>query len=912
MAATMMQMAVDRIIIQIFTRILILSAFLSVGGSQVIYHKPPDGGRVDENLELSIMLFTDIPVSNATVYFRETGGLSYSEISMWQSAPNWVAVLPGSRLTEKGLEYCIVVNLADGSSHASPGINPFDSPHAILVEAGEDKFKNFNTAGKAAAAMLATPDVLILSPEPSELVRPDNVVIAVSLFSAPQVDSATIRIELDGVDQTEASIIESGIISLTPGPLMDGLHTVVLHMGTSYGMQMEPLTWAFTVTSGLESIIEEFSYGGNLGSRVSHESLSGVNYDVTELTGEGFVSLPFAEFKGSFRQTSRESKYQQPQDRMSGTFKMSEYVDVRIGDFNPRLSPFLIDGRRVRGTGVFLDVPWLRFQYVKGELNHLIQNQEGVDNTFKFLSNELTTDSTGTSTYTLDRVGYTFQRNMTALKLSVGPKYGLHAGIHVLQARDDPTTVAKELGNYSFTVDSSATGLEAGTYSYNDFLSTVDAAGNKVELKSTHWGGDTPQDNLVFGFDMGSTFDDRKLTIGFSWNMSLFNRDIWDGVMTRTQMDTSLDDSLDGLIGVQYDEEGNATAGSIAIDTNEVFDPIPWAPFFIMNANMSPLVPFDVTTIESNPISTIINMPSSAFSIKAKGHYAKNNFIVEYRQVGPEYVSLGNPYLTNNVREFILRNRVALLDYKMFITGTYKYRDNEILKATLDPLNTTTLGLNMSLNPGANSPSYVVNFQSVGKYNEKTELDTVGGELVDLREDSRAVNTLASVNIPLTFMNMSHFVVVNYNTIKNTDKLSDKRSGNYLFPKTDTETLSLNLSSKYEMPLRTNLSFSNTELYLPFTDTDGSITKVKYTWTTAGLAGQVSMLNQKLRVNGGVSYLASKGLTESIIVSVKGGADMDIVEGFSAILSGVLQLTKTGDETEINTTGIILKLRYNF
>jgi hypothetical protein len=159
---------------------------------------------------------------------------------------------------------------------------------------------------------------------------------------------------------------------------------------------------------------------------------------------------------------------------------------------------------------------------------------------------------------------------------------------------------------------------------------------------------------------------------------------------------------------------------------------------------------------------------------------------------------------------------------------------------------------------------------------------------------------------------MTHFIVINYNTIKNTDKLESERAGNYLFPKTDTETLSLNLSSKFYTPLRSNISFSKTELYLPFTDTDGTVSKAKYIWTTAGLAGQYGFLNQKLRVSGGFSYLASKGLTNSTIMSIKGGADWDVVEGMTAIISGVLQLTNTGDKTEVNTTGIILKLRYNF
>lgn len=891
--------------------ITIIPAVLFSFQNQPLYHKLPDKGKVGEDLELSVMMFDDVNVLDAKIYFREVDAISFSEIEMHPRNLYWVGTIPGRRLSERGLEYCIVLHLSDGSALGSPFVTPFENPHRIQIEPGDPVPSAFSARQDSKPESLLRPDILILSPEPAELVRPDNVVIAVSLFNAPQVDTNLIRLELDGTDFTSAAEIESGIVTLTPPPLSDGLHTVVLNMTTVHGLKSEPLTWSFTVARGVEVIAQELEYGGNLGSRVSMEEISGQNYDVNEITGEGFVKIPFLSLKGSLRLTSRESSFNQPQNRLQIFADVNKYLQVYYGDFNPRMSSFMIDGKRVRGTGIFVDIPWVRFQYVNGELNRNIQHQNEMDKGYYFLSSETTTDSLGVTTYVLDRKGYTFTRDLTAVRLSVGPKYGWHVGLHALQARDDLKSVDNFVGNQNFSVDSTATLIPEGTYTYSSFVSAVESAGGKVDFPSSGWTGEAPADNVVFGFDIGSAFDDRKLTLDFSWNMSLYNRDIWEGAMTRTQMDTALDDTLDGLIGVTYDENGLANVGTVAIDTAEVLDPIFWKSFFTINANMTPLVPFDVTTKDSNPIATFINMPSSAFNLRLKGHYSRNNFIIEYRQVGPEYVSLGNPYLTSNVREFILSNRLALMEYKLFLTGTYKYRDNEILRSTLDPLNTTTLSLSVTLNPGADAPSYVFNLQTIGKYNEKTEMDTVGGERVDLREDSRALNSLASVTLPFLWGANRHHAVINYNTIKNTDKLDGKRAKDYLFPKTDTETISINLASRFDSPLRTNLSFSNTELLLPQTEGD-SIVKVPYTWTSISMNGQYAFPQQKIRLTGGFSYLSSKGSTDTAIYGLKTGAEWDVMTGFLVTLSGVMQVTQTDEDTEINTTGIILKLKYNF
>ena len=143
----------------------------------------------------------------------------------------------------------------------------------------------------------------------------------------------------------------------------------------------------------------------------------------------------------------------------------------------------------------------------------------------------------------------------------------------------------------------------------------------------------------------------------------MYNRNTWGGAISKTQLDTTIDATLDGFIGRQYDDSGNIIeAGSDPISLDDIFfDPKELEDIFIINANMTPLVPID---FNANFLNGIINMPSSAFKISLKGNYNINNILVEYKQVGPEFISLGNPYLRRNPRQFILSDRSSLFQKK--------------------------------------------------------------------------------------------------------------------------------------------------------------------------------------------------------------------------------------------------------
>jgi hypothetical protein len=391
----------------------------------------------------------------------------------------------------------------------------------------------------------------------------------------------------------------------------------------------------------------------------------------------------------------------------------------------------------------------------------------------------------------------------------------------------------------------------------------------------------------------------------------MHNRDIWDGPMTFSQLDTIIDDTADGFIAQSYDADGNvSTAG---IDTAQIpFDPSSFQNLFIYNINTTPLVPFDYISAKNFPIATYINMPSSAFHFRLMGNYRINKFTMVYRQIGPEFVSLANPYLTTNIREFVFTNRLALIENKLLLSATYKYKDDKILRIVEEPLKTKTLVASFTFMPGLNAPSFVVNFQSIGKNNSKTELDKVGEELQDLRQDSRTNNSFFSITYPFATGVVKHNLNLNVNNIVNEDQLAGDRKKDYFYQKSDSKTISIALSSRFSIPLRTVANFSRTSIQVPVQDIDGNMSKNELVWTSISGNGNYSFWNNKLKVNGGLTYLSNKGTTPISLYGIKGGADFNVLKGMYASLSGHLQMRNDDSEFSLNTSGFLFSFRYNF
>ncbi|SUZ98334.1 uncharacterized protein METZ01_LOCUS51188 [marine metagenome] len=906
---------------------LIVSIFLvlNIAFSQesILYHVPPENISSGESVKIIVSLFSDSRVLESKLFIRSTNSLNYIEEDLSFNGSSWQYDIPGDRITQVGLEYAIVFRLDDGSTLAFPRGDPLKNPFNLVIGPPKKRTRSFERRKSyfQDSKEFQMKDFLVLSPEPGSTIPPGDELIAVSFFNIPDIDTTSIKITIDGQDLTSLASIGGGIISLIPGAQDPGPHSIIVESMTKYDQPIRPLSWMFNTGKGEWSIMDEISYSGKVDGRASAQASGEQIVSYSEINGKFNLDLKWAGFKGTTRLNTRDSPFAQPLNRFSGNIYFGKYLNLYTGDFYPSLSQFTIDGRRVRGMGIDLDLKWLKVQSVRGELNSPVQRLGGVDGGLLLMNNETSIDSaTGNPIFFLERTGYTFKRNISAMRFFGELFSRFKFGLHYLKAKDDIGSIDLAIDDYgTFNVDSSAYAglsmdMSTGNYTYDKFLQVAQDNNALVDLTDTKWNYRDPEDNLVVGFDIGTIMDKRRLDFTFTWNMSLFNRDIWEGPMSLSEMDLALDDSLDGIIGRQYDDNGIIIQEGL-IETKDLPDPLGFSDIFTVNINMTPLVPIDAFAFDEHPIASIVNMPSSAFNMKLAGNYPLSKFIVEYRQVGPEFVSLGNPFLASNIREFLITNRMALLDAKLMLTTGFKHRDNKILETVANPLNTNTLTMNLSFLPGAGAPSYILNIQSISKNNEKEDLDRIGESLVDNRDDNRATNVLLSLNYPVTYRSIKHNLVLNYNTVINTDKLSGDRASGYFFSGSDSKSITVSIASRFQSPLRTMLNLSAMDLLIPSLDMEGNTIKNTISWKTFGLNGKYSLPNNKINLTGGLSYIRNKSLTTvSSIFDFRGGADYKLRQDITLSFTGRLQavINETSKEIKLNTSGILMSFRYNF
>jgi hypothetical protein len=198
-------------------------------------------------------------------------------------------------------------------------------------------------------------------------------------------------------------------------------------------------------------------------------------------------------------------------------------------------------------------------------------------------------------------------------------------------------------------------------YKFGDFSDLTTLNGDSVFIPVDNWAGVAPKENLVAGFNFETALDNRNIIFQLAWNYSLTNNNIWGGALTLDELDTKLDSLQDGKI----------------IDTSidGVPDPAQYENLFTINEYLTPFVPLDPVVFSKNPIRAIINMPSSALHVRLKGSYTLNNLLVEYKQLGPEFYTFGNPYMTNNIREFTIKDRLSLLGRRLMFVVGYSTKD---------------------------------------------------------------------------------------------------------------------------------------------------------------------------------------------------------------------------------------------
>ena len=889
---------------------------------QSILHLPPAGAIAGSPLTLEVIV--EGSVNSARLYHRTAGSSGYQEQNMIFDISTWKAVIPGNFITEKGLEYAIIFSFNDGSAQGFPANNAMTAPQFVNVapasvkEIRENRVKQ--TIGGSGPKLAS--QVLVLSPNDGEVVDQENILIAVSLFSVDGVDINKIKLFIDREDVTSSTEISSDVVTYIAPKLDVGLHTASLEITNRYGYDIEPTTWSFMVGgtgSRITEAVDEFNYSAKLRSDFSINQVSGTSLSIGETTTIIEGGWDWFKLRTLIKYSTEENPFSQPRNRISTTIRSSDFVTIQLGDFTPVINPYLVEGKRVRGIGTNIDLNWLKLQTISGELERPVQGY--LSNDRSYLITEINTDSTGAPLYKLDRRGYTFGRQYMAGRLSISLFEKLNFGVFGQKAKDDKGSVIRNLNSAKFTVPDwetaiSVPGINPGLYTLSEFEGSMEGIGS-IQLKDKGWGGQKPMDNLVAGFDFGLNFDNRRLIFESTWAMSMLNRDIWDGAMSISQMDTSLDDSLDGYIARSYDDLGAVTSSGIS--TEGLPDPTKFEDIFIANINMTPLVPIDYQAIEDTPVAALLNMPSSAYNIKARAYYYGNTIEMKYSQVGPEFSSLANPYLSSNLREFIFSDRFRVFDNKLSIGFEFKNRNNKILRTVIDPYKQKTNTMTFGFAPGAGMPSFSGSFKTISRTNEKTSLDTLlyssytGKDSISFRDNRENIltkNRFISVIIPIS-QNQNNFnFLMTYNSTGIEDLLKSERSSNYIQKVANSEAFSFVSSAKFASPLKLTFTISKYTVQIPVSGI--SLSDNESNLTTIAGNSSYGIWSGKAKINAGLSILNATGASKFNFIGLNGGGELNPFGSF-VIRGTVVSKIKSNDRTtKLGTLAVKISANYIF
>jgi len=270
----------------------------------------------------------------------------------------------------------------------------------------------------------------------------------------------------------------------------------------------------------------------------------------------------------------------------------------------------------------------------------------------------------------------------------------------------------------------------------------------------------------------------------------------------------------------------------------------------------------------------------------------------------------------------------------MFVVG-YKYRDNKLSDLVAHPIATKTVSINTTLVPGPGAPSIILNLQSIGRTNGIDSIDTdqYGNYLGDSRENSQALNVMASINIPGNFDFFTTTTSINLNSITYKDNLASERNKDYFFQKSETQSISATLSTRFQIPLKTTSTFNQTRIFIPYLDQDNIAQEQVNTWTSISASAQYGLYDNRLRLRSGLDFTTNgkKDATSVKLYGGKIGADWNILDKLTLSFNSSIRVNnskgylsdnidndgdgKIDEKTEgwsTNSSGFNLTLGYRF
>lgn len=738
--------------------------------------------------------------------------------------------------------------------------------------------------------------ILVFSPDENGTILKNEVLIAASFFELGGVDPASVFLYLDGVDITDRATIEADMLSYAPSRLEPGPHQARILIKRDYGTPIEK-RWRFEV-AGKKSWTEQLQWNGKLTSGYRLDKVDDNQLGVSTV-GMNFrgTAYNWVQVRTNIKIASDENPLLQPRNRYSFGLSFKKFLDLNFGDINSIITRFTLDGKRVRGYEANLRLNIINFQFISGELMRGIDGSSEADESYKITRFAL---EDSVAQFKLNRIGYTFRQNITGGRLSFGAGENFALGFSLLKVKDDVNSVSSIMSDARISLDRDSLGLAAGTYTLAELQALNSDQFNVSLAEPTNWNGPTPQDNLVISSDIGFYLDHKRALLEGEVAFSLYNKDIWDGAITKAQMDTLMGDSADGLF-----------MGSVDLDMIP-FDPRDIEDYFVIGIGMLPLLPIDPEAFsDSGSVSlfdAILHMPSLAYQTRAKLQYFGHYFTIEYSRIGPQFRSLANPYLLTGTNNFKISDRVQLLKNRVMLGVTYKHQDDDVLtKATRKVTTQNTFTTNLTLIPGPGWPTLMFSYRLLGRNNGIKTIDQIQNPLDDSfiyddnRENTRTDNLTTSINYNFDALGWKNNVFGTYVFFNKRDLFSDRDlDSTFIDPALTSNVFNVVVNTQYDIPLKTAISFTTNASAFNI----GPGIKTDQRFTIGKLDAEYGFFDQLLIVIGGVNYMNGSGMQAISRVGVRTGVKIRLIEDLVAQATFDLRQKTANDVQSVEIKGL--------
>ncbi len=385
--------------------------------------------QAEENKPIEIMVQVDGEFTTGDemrVYYRVSGEDSYEYVVLDNIGNEFRGNLPAFPFFADKIEYFF--SFIIGSELITlPVSNPYFNPFSIQITPRSETDTTPPTVETPAVTPQANQDLsdedyLVLGPEPGEKVEPEDVFIAVSVFlDASAYDSTRSQLFLDGSEV--AAEISSDLITYSPVLLPVGAHTIQVNLFDANGNPYKPIQWNFQVT-GTQAAVAR----GATASRPSSKNVTGSVYAESKVDKYSGIERKNHQIGARIRgnsgkikygsrvyMTSLEDKNFQPRHRFLFWVETG-IVNLYVGDTSPRFSQLMLWGKRVRGFEAQLNLKFINFDFVMGQVNRSV--------------------SPGTTS------SGTFERNLLGLRTSFGSGKNFQFGLSAVKVKDDVDSIS--------------------------------------------------------------------------------------------------------------------------------------------------------------------------------------------------------------------------------------------------------------------------------------------------------------------------------------------------------------------------------------------------------------------------------------------------------------------------------------